>query len=73
MSFLNWPSESYRILCSTVPNTKFRRDIVVAAGLHKAIVSEYFRIGHMGITAVDRQRGDLEKVVKGIKEVLGKA
>ncbi|KIR25189.1 alanine-glyoxylate transaminase/serine-glyoxylate transaminase/serine-pyruvate transaminase [Cryptococcus deuterogattii 99/473] len=49
------------------------RNIVVAAGLHKAIVSEYFRIGHMGITAVDRQRGDLEKVVKNIKEVLGKA
>ncbi|WWD03298.1 hypothetical protein V865_001349 [Kwoniella europaea PYCC6329] len=48
------------------------RDIVVAAGLHKAIVTEYFRIGHMGVTAVDRQRGDLEKVIKGIKEVLGK-
>ncbi|OCF43063.1 alanine-glyoxylate transaminase/serine-glyoxylate transaminase/serine-pyruvate transaminase [Kwoniella heveanensis CBS 569] len=48
------------------------RDIVVAAGLHKAIATEYFRIGHMGITAVDRERGDLEKVIKGIKEVLGK-
>ncbi|WWD17025.1 hypothetical protein CI109_101461 [Kwoniella shandongensis] len=49
------------------------RDIVVAAGLHKAIVTEYFRIGHMGVTAVNRERGDLEKVINGIKEVLGKA
>ncbi|WVQ79654.1 hypothetical protein IAT38_001754 [Cryptococcus sp. DSM 104549] len=49
------------------------RDIVVAGGIHKAIASEYFRIGHMGVTAVDRKRGDLEKVIKGVKEVLGKA
>ncbi|ODO08397.1 alanine-glyoxylate transaminase/serine-glyoxylate transaminase/serine-pyruvate transaminase [Cryptococcus wingfieldii CBS 7118] len=49
------------------------KDIVVAGGIHKAIASEYFRIGHMGITAVDRERGDLEKVIKGVKEVLGKA
>ncbi|WVR06798.1 hypothetical protein IAU60_003834 [Kwoniella sp. DSM 27419] len=48
------------------------RDIVVAAGLHKAIATEYFRIGHMGITAVNRDRGDLEKVIKGVKEVLKK-
>ncbi|KAK8864667.1 hypothetical protein IAR55_001918 [Kwoniella newhampshirensis] len=48
------------------------RDIVVAAGLHKAMATEYFRIGHMGVTAVNRERGDLEKVVKGITEILGK-
>lgn len=46
------------------------KDIVVAAGLHKAIATKYFRIGHMGITVTDRQRGDLEKVVKGIKEAM---
>lgn len=46
------------------------KDIVVAAGLHKAIATEYFRIGHMGVTAVESQRDDLERVVKGIKEVL---
>ena len=46
------------------------KDIVVAAGLHKAIATEYFRIGHMGVTAVESERGDLERVVKGIKEAL---
>jgi len=46
------------------------KDIVVAGGLHKAIATEYFRIGHMGITATDKARGDVEKVIKGVKEVL---
>ena len=46
------------------------KDIVCAAGLHKAIATEYFRIGHMGVTAVESERDDLERVVKGIEEVL---
>ncbi|ORX35631.1 pyridoxal phosphate-dependent transferase [Kockovaella imperatae] len=46
------------------------KDIVVAAGLHKAIASEYFRIGHMGITVTDKGRGDLDKILNGIQEVL---
>ncbi|KAK4686641.1 hypothetical protein P7C73_g3481, partial [Tremellales sp. Uapishka_1] len=46
------------------------KDIVVAGGLHKEIVSEYFRVGHMGITVVETKRGDLEKVIKGVKAVL---
>jgi alanine-glyoxylate transaminase/serine-glyoxylate transaminase/serine-pyruvate transaminase len=50
-----------------------RRDIVVAGGLLKGKATEYFRIGHMGITAVDAGRGDIEKVLKGIKEVLDEA
>lgn len=43
---------------------------MVAAGLHKAIASEYFRIGHMGVTVTDKERGDVDKVLKGIEEVL---
>ena len=46
------------------------KDIVVAGGIHKAIASEYFRIGHMGVTAVDPSRGDIDHVLNGIKEVL---
>lgn len=49
------------------------KDIVVAGGLHKAIATEYFRIGHMGITATDTARGDVERVIKGVKEVLDAA
>lgn len=48
------------------------KGIVVAAGLHKAMATQYFRIGHMGVTVTQRERGDLEKVIKGVKEVLGK-
>jgi alanine-glyoxylate transaminase/serine-glyoxylate transaminase/serine-pyruvate transaminase len=51
-------------------NPYCRKDIVVAAGLHKAIATEYFRIGHMGVTAVDPSRGDVDKVLDGIKSVL---
>lgn len=46
------------------------KDIVVAGGLHKAIATTYFRVGHMGITAVEAARGDVERVIKGVKEVL---
>jgi hypothetical protein len=46
------------------------KDIVVAGGLHKAIATEYFRIGHMGITVTDSSRGDLDKVLKGVEDVL---
>jgi alanine-glyoxylate transaminase/serine-glyoxylate transaminase/serine-pyruvate transaminase len=46
------------------------KGIVVAGGLHKAIASEYFRIGHMGITATETERGDVDKLLNGIKEVL---
>lgn len=45
------------------------RDIVVAGGLHKDIASEYFRVGHMGITATDSKRGDIEKILSSVKEV----
>lgn len=34
-----------------------QRGIVVAGGLLKEIKDEYFRIGHMGVTVVDEERG----------------
>ncbi len=43
---------------------------MVAGGLHKAIASEYFRVGHMGVTVVDKQRGDLKRVVDACTEVI---
>jgi len=46
------------------------RGIVVAAGLHKDMATKYFRVGHMGVTVVDKSRGDLETVMKNVKEVL---
>lgn len=46
------------------------RDIVVAGGLHKAMATQYFRVGHMGVTVTDEARGDVGRVVEAIKEVL---
>jgi alanine-glyoxylate transaminase/serine-glyoxylate transaminase/serine-pyruvate transaminase len=54
----------------SITEVNYRKDIVVAGGLHRAIASEYFRVGHMGVTVTDESRGDLKKVVKGIKAVL---
>ncbi|KAJ6581232.1 pyridoxal phosphate-dependent transferase [Mycena capillaripes] len=45
------------------------KGIVAAGGLHAAIKDKYFRVGHMGITAVDGQRGDIQSVTSALKEV----
>ncbi|MBW0490977.1 hypothetical protein O181_030692 [Austropuccinia psidii MF-1] len=44
------------------------KDLVIAGGLHKACKDRYIRIGHMGLTAVDHQRGDIALIVKGLTE-----
>jgi hypothetical protein len=49
------------------------KDIVVAAGLHKDIKDKYFRVGHMGVSVVDTERGDLDRVIKGIKDAFAEA
>ncbi|TFK51664.1 PLP-dependent transferase [Heliocybe sulcata] len=51
----------------------FKKDVIVAAGLHKAMKEKYFRIGHMGISVVDEQRGDIDKVIASMKEAIGQA
>lgn len=49
------------------------RDIVVAGGLHKEIATKYFRVGHMGITACDSSRGDIQKILDGVSAVVKEA
>ncbi|TKY85746.1 hypothetical protein EX895_005286 [Sporisorium graminicola] len=50
------------------------KNIVVAAGLHKQVKDEYFRIGHMGVTVInDKERGDLDHLLTSIKESLAEA
>ncbi|KZT27752.1 PLP-dependent transferase [Neolentinus lepideus HHB14362 ss-1] len=53
----------------------FKKDVIVAAGLHKAMKEKYFRVGfeHMGISVVDERRGDIDKVIASIKEAIGEA
>jgi alanine-glyoxylate transaminase / serine-glyoxylate transaminase / serine-pyruvate transaminase len=50
------------------------RGIVVAGGLHREIKDKYFRIGHMGITAIDTiTRHDLDQVKDALASVLNQA
>ena len=44
-----------------------QKGIVVAGGLHKEIAPKYFRIGHMGISAVESQRGHIQKVIDALR------
>jgi len=50
-----------------------KRNVVVAAGLHKDNKEKYFRIGHMGITVTDEERGDVDKVINALKETFAEA
>ncbi|OJT02875.1 Alanine--glyoxylate aminotransferase 1 [Trametes pubescens] len=50
-----------------------KRDIVVAGGLHKDYKEKYFRIGHMGVSVVDAQRDDIDRVIAALKESLAEA
>lgn len=34
---------------------------------------KYFRVGHMGASVVDKSRGDIDRVISGIKEALVEA
>ncbi|KAK1215466.1 hypothetical protein PQX77_021900 [Marasmius sp. AFHP31] len=47
--------------------------IVVAGGLHANIKDKYFRVGHMGLSAVDTSKGHVDTVIKALKESLEEA
>lgn len=47
-----------------------KKGLVLAGGLHKQIAAKYFRIGHMGISAVYPSTGHVEKVIDAISESL---
>ncbi|KAJ8522761.1 hypothetical protein ONZ45_g721 [Pleurotus djamor] len=47
-----------------------KKGIVAAGGLHASIKDKYFRIGHMGVTVVDPQRGDVPAVIDALKQAL---
>ncbi|KAA1468780.1 PLP-dependent transferase [Dentipellis sp. KUC8613] len=49
-----------------------KRGVVVAGGLGSQ-KDNYFRIGHLGITAVEQSRGDVDRIVQVLKEVVAEA
>ncbi|EMD38885.1 hypothetical protein CERSUDRAFT_112610 [Gelatoporia subvermispora B] len=50
-----------------------KRGVVVAGGLHKDHKDKYFRIGHMGVSVVDKSRGDVDKVIAALQESVADA
>ncbi|KAH7890719.1 alanine-glyoxylate transaminase [Phlebopus sp. FC_14] len=58
------------LVASDIVPRMLKKDVVVAGGLHASIKDKYFRIGHMGISVVDTQRGDIDKVIKALQETL---
>lgn len=42
----------------------------LAGGLHQAIKAEYFRIGHMGVSVTDLNRGHLEQTIRAVEQGL---
>ncbi|KAJ2920678.1 hypothetical protein H1R20_g16415, partial [Candolleomyces eurysporus] len=50
-----------------------QRGIVVAGGLHAECKDKYFRIGHMGLSVVDTERGDVDRVVESLNAALAEA
>jgi len=49
------------------------KGVVAAGGLHTSIKDKYFRVGHMGVTAVEPQRGDIDKIISSLKETIAEA
>jgi len=47
-----------------------KKGIIVAGGLLGPIKDTYFRIGHMGISVVNEDRGDVESIIKALGESL---
>ncbi|KAJ3479894.1 hypothetical protein NLG97_g8203 [Lecanicillium saksenae] len=46
------------------------KGIIFAAGLHATIGPKYIRFGHMGVSAVNSNRGDIDKALNALKESL---
>ncbi|KAG6865332.1 hypothetical protein C0991_003432 [Blastosporella zonata] len=50
-----------------------QRGLVIAGGLLAEIKDKYFRIGHMGVTVVEQQRGDVEHIIRVLQESITEA
>lgn len=46
------------------------RDVQIAGGLHPDHASKYFRIGHMGISAIEPERKHIEKTLDAVDNAL---
>ena len=44
-----------------------KKGVVFAGGIHKEIVSKYIRFGHMGVSVLDPQRGDIDRAIEALQ------
>ncbi|TFY69674.1 hypothetical protein EVG20_g3058 [Dentipellis fragilis] len=57
---------------SQIASLFMKRGVVIAGGLGSQ-KDTYFRIGHLGITAVEKSRGDVDRIIQVLKEVVAEA
>ncbi|KIX04672.1 uncharacterized protein Z518_05542 [Rhinocladiella mackenziei CBS 650.93] len=43
------------------------KGVVFAGGLHREIAAKYIRFGHMGVSAMDESRGEIDKALEALK------
>jgi len=47
-----------------------KKGVIFAGGLHKEIATRYIRFGHMGVSVMNEDRGDIERALKALEERL---
>lgn len=44
-----------------------KKGVIFAGGLHKEIATKYIRFGHMGVSVMNPQRGDIDRALEALK------
>lgn len=44
-----------------------KKGVIFAGGLHKEIGAKYIRLGHMGVSVMNPQRGDIDRALEALK------
>lgn len=47
-----------------------QRGVVAGTGLHPSCKTQYFRLGHMGVSVTDPVRGDTDRLLRALDEAL---
>ncbi|KAH8811896.1 pyridoxal phosphate-dependent transferase [Xylogone sp. PMI_703] len=49
------------------------KGVIFAGGLHREIATKYFRIGHMGVSVTNPERGDIDRAIQALESGLTEA
>lgn len=47
-----------------------KKGVVFAGGIHKEIAPKYIRFGHMGVSVLNPQRGDIDRAIQALEDSL---